>query len=395
MNKKLYIIIAGIVMLILFASVKTKAETQDIVELREQREILKEKISENTLQVEELKGQISDLMIQLQDLSDRIYKHEVNVAVLNKEMDELNEKIEVVEKQFNEIEKTYNERKELLANRIVAQYEAGDVVYLDFLLSSKSLIEFISNYYMISDIIEYDNELIRNCEEQKEEIQKIKQELDDYKEDLKEKKYEQSKSEVVLSNIRVLKRAQMNELSEQELNLQNQIDEYQKETQRIEVELLMILTQNLGSEYVGGELCWPAPGYTTITYKYGMRIHPISGIYKRHMGIDIAAPTGSYAVSANDGIVVKSEKNASYGNMVVIDHGGGLSTLYAHGEERLVETGDTVTIGQPILKVGSTGISTGPHLHFEVRINGEWTDPLDYLLNRNNIKSNEEEQVNE
>lgn len=395
MNKKLYIIIAGIVMLILFVSVKSKAETQDIVELREQREILKEKISENTLQVEELKGQISDLMIQLQDLSDRIYKYEVNVAVLNKEMEELNKRIEVVEKQFDEIEKTYNERKELLANRIVAQYEAGDVVYLDFLLSSKSLIELISNYYMISDIIEYDNELIRTCEIQREEIGKIKQELDNYKEELKEKRHEQEKSAVVLSNIRVLKRSQMNELSEQERNLQNQIDEYQEETQKIEVELLMILTQNLGSEYVGGELCWPAPGYTTITYKYGMRIHPISNIFKMHMGIDIAAPTGSYAVSANDGIVVKSEYNASYGNMVVVDHGGGLSTIYAHGEERLVETGDTVTRGQPVLKVGSTGVSTGPHLHFEVRVNGGWTNPLDYLLNRSNIRSNEEEQVNE
>lgn len=395
MNKKLYIIITGIVILILFGSVRSKAETQDIVELREQREILKEKISENTLQVDELKGQISDLMIQLQDLSDKIYKYEVNVAVLNKEMDELNERIEVVEKQFNEIEKTYNERKELLANRIVAQYEAGDVVYLDFLLSSKSLVEFISNYYLISDIVEYDNELIKTCETQREELSKIKQELDSYKEDLKEKKHEQEKSAVILSNIRVLKRSQMDELSDQERSLQNQIDEYQEETQKIEVELLMLLTQNLGSEYVGGELCWPTPGYTTITYKYGMRIHPISNVFKLHTGIDIAASTGSYAVAANDGIVVKSEQNSSYGNMVVIDHGGGLSTLYAHGEERLVETGDTVTRGQPILKVGSTGISTGPHLHFEVRVNGSWTDPLEYLLNRNNVSNNEEEQENE
>ncbi len=391
MNKKLYIIITGIVMIILFASAKSKAETQDIVELREQREILKDKISENTLQVEELRGQISDLMIQLQDLSDKIYKYEVDVAVLKKEMAELDIKIEAVEKQFNEIEKVYNERKELLANRIVAQYEAGDVVYLDFLLNSKSLVELISNYYLISDIVEHDNELIRTCETQREEIKKIKEELDNYKEELKEKRHEQEKSAVVLSNIRVLKRSQMNELSEQELNLQNQIDQYQEETQKIEVELLMILTQNLGSEYVGGIFCWPVPGYTTITYKYGMRIHPLNGIYKMHTGIDIAAPLGSYAVAANDGTVVKSEYNASYGNMVVIDHGGGLSTLYAHGEERLVEIGETVTRGQPVLKVGSTGISTGPHTHFEVRVNGGWTDPLEYLLNRDNIKSNEEE----
>lgn len=391
MKKKLYVIIAGIIIFICLISVKSVAETKDVAELREQREILQEQISENTLQVDELEGQISDLMLEIQDLSDNIYKYEVEVAVLENEIAELNKKIAVVEAQYNEIEEVYNKRKTALANRIVAQYEAGEVYYLDFLLNSNGLVDFISNYYLLGEILDFDDVLLKSCEEQKEEITAIKEELDAYKKELKEKKDEQEKSAIVLSNTRVVKNNQMSRLTEEEAELQRQIDEYQEETQKIEVELLMILTANLNSDYVGGALAWPVPGYTTITSYYGMRTHPISGIYKMHTGVDIAAPTGSYFVAANDGVVVKSVYSASYGNLVVIDHGGGLSTLYAHGHERLVEEGDTVTRGQPVLTVGSTGISTGPHAHFEVRVNGSWTDPLEYILKRNNTSSSEDE----
>ena len=112
-----------------------------------------------------------------------------------------------------------------------------------------------------------------------------------------------------------------------------------------------------------------------------MRVHPITGQYKLHTGVDIGAPTGANFIAANDGIVVKSEYNTAYGRMVIIDHGGGISTLYAHGSEFLVEVGQTVKRGDAVLKVGSSGYSTGPHAHFEVRINGVVTDPMPYITN--------------
>lgn len=381
MKKRLQVAI-GIIILICLFSVKSIAESKNVAELREERKLAQEQISNNTVKIDNLQIQISDLMLEIQDLSDRIYKYEIEVAVLNEEISELNTKIESVEKQYKEIEKTYNKRKKLLANRIVAQYESGEVLYLDFLLNSNSIVDFISNYYLIGEILDYDTDLLKECETQKEEINKIKEELDTYKEELKERKKEQEKSAIVLSNIKVVKNNQMSNLTEQEQVLQQQIDEYQKQVQDIEVELLMILTANLGSEYVGGTLAWPVPGYTTLTSNYGMRTHPISGLYKMHTGVDIAAPLGSYFVAANDGTVVTSKYSPTYGNMVVIDHGGGLSTLYAHGQERLVEVGDTVQRGEPVLTVGSTGVSTGPHAHFEVRVNGVWTDPLEYILKK-------------
>ena len=124
-----------------------------------------------------------------------------------------------------------------------------------------------------------------------------------------------------------------------------------------------------------------------------MRVHPITKVYKLHTGVDISAPMGANFVAANDGIVVKAEYNVAYGKMVVIDHGGGISTLYAHGSEFLVKVGDQVKRNQAVLKVGSTGYSTGPHAHFEVRKNGEVTNPMPYITN--GVVPNSEEDKKE
>ena len=134
-------------------------------------------------------------------------------------------------------------------------------------------------------------------------------------------------------------------------------------------------------------MAWPVPGYTRITSRFGMRDHPITGVYKLHTGVDIGAPRGAQFIAANDGIVTYAGWNTAYGNMVIIDHGGGITTLYAHGDEILVNVGDTIYQGHPVLKVGSTGYSTGSHAHFEVRINGEYVEPLDYITSYPNEKT--------
>ena len=124
---------------------------------------------------------------------------------------------------------------------------------------------------------------------------------------------------------------------------------------------------------------WPIYGHYKITSNYGMRVHPITGVYKLHTGVDISATIGTEFTSMAKGIVVKAEYNTAYGNMVIIDHGGGVQTLYAHGSEIVAKLGQEVNAGDVVLKVGSTGYSTGPHAHFEVRINGSPVNPLDYV----------------
>lgn len=128
-----------------------------------------------------------------------------------------------------------------------------------------------------------------------------------------------------------------------------------------------------------GMFIWPTPGYTTITSHFGMRVHPISGLYKFHTGVDVAAPEGAEFVAMADGTVSIAKYSSSYGNLVMIDHGNGIATLYAHGTQILVEENQVVTQGTVVMTVGSTGNSTGPHAHFEVRINGNFVNPEDYF----------------
>ena len=124
---------------------------------------------------------------------------------------------------------------------------------------------------------------------------------------------------------------------------------------------------------------WPIPGYNTVTSEFGYRVHPITKVYKLHTGTDIGAPEGANFVAMADGVVITAGTNTAYGKMVMISHGNGIVTLYAHGSKLLVKTNQTVTKGQAVLKVGSTGYSTGPHAHFEVRINNQYVNPMQFF----------------
>ena len=219
-------------------------------------------------------------------------------------------------------------------------------------------------------------------ESKKHEIEISKEKLDNEREELATIKANQTKTAKIIENTKTVRENFVAKLSEEEKNLQSQIDEYNRQFEEVNAEILALAMQGIDTKYIGGEFAWPVPGYTRITSKYGMRTHPITGIYKLHTGVDIGAPMGANFVAANDGIVVKAGYNGAYGNMVIIDHGGGVQTLYAHGSEILVKVGDVVKKGETaVLKVGSTGYSTGAHAHFEVRINGETTDPLPYITN--------------
>ncbi len=138
-------------------------------------------------------------------------------------------------------------------------------------------------------------------------------------------------------------------------------------------------TNNSNVKYANGKLVWPVPGYYSISSPFGYRIHPVYKTKKLHTGIDIPAPYGTIGVAAGDGTVIYAGWISGYGNSVIIDHGGGISTLYAHNSSILVSKGKSVKKGEPVVKLGSTGLVTGVNLHFEVRINGTPVDPEPYV----------------
>lgn len=347
--------------------------------LREEQANLQSQLEASNAQVEIIQTDISKLAADIAKLNEDITSQEIEVELLKRQRIELQETIEKTEVELEKVTEEYSQQKKSLEKKLVASYKAGETRYLDMLLQSSSLSEFLSNYYMVERIVSLDNELLVRTSDQKESLELAKIELKKQKKQLNETTEESRNKSTSLENMKTMKNMYINQLSEEEQKYTTDIINMQTEIKKVEAEILEAASLNVGFDYVGGEMAWPVPGYTRITSKFGMRTHPITGVYKLHTGTDISAPLGASFIAANDGVVVKSEMNGAYGNMIMINHGGGVSTLYAHGSERLVEVGQEVKRGDEVLKVGSTGYSTGPHAHFEVRINGQYVDPIPYI----------------
>lgn len=362
----------------IFSCVLAEDEEND---LQKQREELQNQINDASGQLEDVKDEISENLQQVQKLDEKIESSNKELEEINIKISKLQFSMEEIQKKLEKAEENYDNQKKILDNRLIAVYESSDTEYLDVILSSKSISDFLSNYFLITELAKHDTELLEDMLAIKNDISTAKNKIEENKKELSIIKANQSKTAKILENTKTVRENYISKLSNEEKEIQAKIDEYNTQFAAINAEILAMVKDGIAAEYIGGELAWPVPGYTRISSKYGMRTHPITGVYKLHTGTDISAPMGANFVAANDGIVTKAGYNGAYGNMVIIDHGGGVSTLYAHGSEILVQLGQTVTRGEPVLKVGSTGYSTGPHAHFEVRLNGEVTDPMPYITN--------------
>lgn len=380
MRKKILCVVLAF--LLCSFSIISYVQAEEMEDLKIQQEELQNQIDDATGELESVQDELSENLQQIQKLDEKIQASQEQLEELTTKITELQEQIDEVEEKLEVAEERYNKQKEILEVRLVTMYETSDTQYLDVILSSRSVSDFLSNYFLITELTNYDTELLDDMKAQKDEIELTKKKLDNAKEQYATMKQNETKTAKILENTKSVRENFIAKLSEQEQEIQAKIDEYNAEFEKVNKEILSLALQGIDTQYIGGELAWPIPGYTRITSKYGMRTHPITGVYKLHTGVDVSAPMGANFVAANDGIVTKAGFNGAYGNMVIIDHGGGVSTLYAHGSEIMVQVGDTVKRGETVvLKVGSTGYSTGPHAHFEVRLNGVVTDPIPYITN--------------
>ena len=389
------IILTCLLIVVVLVSFTTVVIADDLMDLQNRKNELNNQITEANEQVENIQIELTDTLKQIDNLDQKIETYQGQVDGLNEKLETLQNQIKTAEEKLTNLENNYKIQRKTFQNRIVAQYEAGDVQYLDVLLSSNTLSEFISNYYLIGEIAKYDRNLLDNIDRQKNEIEKIKTTLTEREKNLKTVKENKEKTATALENAKVIKNSYAKQLTDSEKETQAKIAEYQRELDNLEAQIVTITSIKVGEDYVGGEFAWPAPGYSTITSKYGMRVHPILKTHRVHSGTDIAMPMGASIIAANDGVVTKAGYSSTgYGNMVLIDHGGGVSTLYGHGSEILVQTGQTVKRGDIIMKAGSTGWSTGPHLHFEVRINGQHVDSLPYITGKKITKETDNNKEN-
>lgn len=385
MRKRLCIVL---IILICFASIYTKTfadeensvnTSNSQVDLQTQRGNLQNQLDEANGELGDVQSNLSENLQQVEKLDNRIETAQTELAEQQVKIKKLQDNIDQVESDLDEVTERYNKQVELFKKRMVATYEAGETQYLDVLLRSRSLSDFLSSYFLIDELTNLDKNLIDDLDERKKSIDLSKQKLENEKDELATIIENQTTTEKTLQNTKILRESFISKLSDDEKNLQAKIDEINEQYAEVNRQILALAEQGIDTAYIGGQLAWPVPGYTTITSRYAMRVHPITGQYKLHTGVDIGAPLGANFVATNDGIVTKAEMTPAYGNMVIVDHGGGISTLYAHGSEILVTVGQQVKRGDAVLKVGSTGYSTGPHAHFEVRINGVPVDPLPYI----------------
>ena len=376
-NKILAISMIIVIVTVFYSNFITKAET-----LSEQQQQVQERREEAEQKLTYVQEDLSAAIVKIQELDDQIRQSESEIESLNGEVENLETQIEELTTKIEQVEKNYNDNEALLEERLVTMYEVGETKYLDILFNSAGIMDFLSNYYIIQQMIESDTILLDEIEQEKEEIEKSKNSLEEQKASIKLKKAKKEQLAVITQNNKTLKEQAVANLSEEEIQLQQKIEEYKSEESRIEA-LIKLATNGYEytGDYTGGVMAWPiAKSGTYITSGYGVREHPIQGVIKQHTGIDIGnAGFGAPVIAAADGVVTMAGYYGGYGNCVIINHGNGISTLYGHGQKILTEVGKEVKKGDLILEVGSTGNSTGPHLHFEVRINGSCVDPMPYL----------------
>ena len=303
------------------------------------------------------------------NLEEQISLTEQLIDLVNDRIIEMNVEIEKTEA---EIEKTAN----LLGQRLRAQYLAGSGSTLSILFGAKSFSEFLSRAELIKRAADQDKALVDALRDQLKENEAKKAKLEEQKADANAKAEELSKTYEE-------NKKRIDGLTEDQRKNENAIKVTQSERDKVQAEIDRITSENIGNgEYIEGPWGWPCPGYKNLTSYYGKRTWD-DGSSDFHTGIDISgyAIYGKPIVASKAGTVmfVRTYDAGGYGIYVMVDHGGGYSTLYGHCSKLAVKKGDVVKKGQTIAYVGSTGWSTGPHLHFEIRINNKTVDPLPYV----------------
>ena len=368
-----------------------KDKENQIRQAQDEKETLQSGLSNLQNIKAELETQRSSLKNYVAQLDGNLAQIEQNIQELSAKITAKEEEIAVAQEELESALKNEETQKESMIDRIRMVYESGDPQMMDMLLKSSSFSDFLNKADYVEKVIAYDQKMWQDYKLVREYVELCKQELELEKEILDEAK---AGVEEEQRNLEALIDQKNQDIVAYETDINNKekaIKEYKEEIEAQENEIAMLEAQiaeekkkilaNSGVvlTYDGGAFKFPVASYTRVSDEYGPRIHPTLGIQQFHNGVDLASPKGTAIYAAYDGIVVAAAYSATMGNYVMIDHGSGLYTIYMHASALYVEKDDIVVRGETIAAVGSTGRSTGPHLHFSVRLNGEYQSPWNYI----------------
>ncbi len=370
------------------ARAETAAELQQKLEdARGRIKAAKQKKATLNEQIADLDGRLAAIQGRLSSLGDQIASVEEKLSVTREKLAVLRKQLRLKRLELKAAQAELELEQKNFEERVVLSYKSDDLDYVDVMLASSSFEDLISRVNVIHDLLGGNNALVGGLEATRDKVDAEKDAitrregavadaaalLQEKSDELAALRAAQAASQAAALDVRRQKSGALAGVNQDLAELERQENQLLAES----AALTSVINGSSGGGQGTGDLIYPVSG--PITSPFGWRIHPILGYKKFHTGVDFGVGYGTPIRAADSGTVIYATWMGGYGNVIIVDHGNGLSTLYAHQSSLAVDTGARVVRGQTVGYVGSTGFSTGPHLHFEVRVNGNPVDPLGYL----------------
>ena len=363
------------------------ASTKSLQEAQDEKAQLEKALKEAQSTIEDLRDSKGDIESKVTELNQQLIDISARITDLENQLTAKSEDIQETKDELAGAKEREAQQYADMKVRIQFMYENGQTSYLEALLSSRNISEFLNSADYIAQIQSYDRQKLTEYQDTVESIVNLEAQLEQEYTDREALKSTVESNKATVAAMMRQKESELADISGDIEDAQSDADYYAAEIQAQE-ELIAAIKRAEAEKaaagveehpYTGGAFRWPCPSSTRVTSDYGTRVSPMSGASSNHKGIDIGASAGADIIAAADGTVTAASYSSAAGNYVMIDHGGGLYTVYMHASSLLVSPGQTVSAGDVIAKVGSTGISTGSHLHFGVSLNGSYVSPWSYL----------------
>jgi len=368
------------VVLLLSAGSAPAGANNSLTDLKKNQENIQKEISRYKNMISQTTRQISSVSSEMQKIDQSISQREAEISGLEKIIADKEAEIARLENGILMRQMEYSRRQGVFEARLRLIYESGNVEFLEVLVASTDMTDFLVRFELMSRIAGSDIAMLEDLEAERLALEEERANIAGQKEQLSGNVQELASSREQLEQVKNQKAQLQNKLLTEKEAAEKALREEEESNKQVEKMIKEFLARQASSgKYSGGRFAWPTPGHTRVTSDYGWRIHPITKTKSMHTGVDIAAPRNASIVAPADGKVIFAGWMGAYGNCTIVDHGGGLTTMYAHQNKLGTSAGTGVVRGEQIGYVGTTGTSTGNHLHFEVRVKSAHTSPWAYL----------------